>query len=110
MRFSTFDASAARRSEKNPHRTVPLNGFQTTRCRLQAKIITRNLEIFGDVSARNIEPEPVSNSADRRQYRPPGGVGAVENAGSRVPIGHHCRKKFTGSAKRMDIECFSSVK
>ncbi|KAB0644862.1 hypothetical protein F7R21_00730 [Burkholderia latens] len=28
-----------------------LNGFQTSRCRLQAKIITRNLEIFGDVSA-----------------------------------------------------------
>ncbi|QDW53575.1 hypothetical protein FFI87_025520 [Burkholderia sp. KBS0801] len=30
---------------------LSLNGFQTSRCRLQAKIITRNLEIFGDVSA-----------------------------------------------------------
>ncbi|ESS41664.1 hypothetical protein P355_3037 [Burkholderia cenocepacia KC-01] len=32
-------------------RALSLNGFQTSRCRLQAKIITRNLEIFGDVSA-----------------------------------------------------------
>ncbi|EJO51237.1 hypothetical protein BURMUCF2_A1306 [Burkholderia multivorans CF2] len=34
-----------------PRNVRSLNGFQTSRCRLQAKIITRNLEIFGDVSA-----------------------------------------------------------
>ncbi|OXI19892.1 hypothetical protein DF034_02360 [Burkholderia anthina] len=46
---------------------LSLNGFQTSRCRLQAKIITRNLEIFGDVSARNIEPEQAVNPARKRQ-------------------------------------------
>ncbi|MBN3729955.1 hypothetical protein G3N98_03315 [Burkholderia sp. Tr-20390] len=48
-------------------RTLSLNGFQTSRCRLQAKIITRNLEIFGDVSARNIEPEQSRKGARKRQ-------------------------------------------
>ncbi|RQS74387.1 hypothetical protein DID96_05850 [Burkholderia sp. Bp8963] len=66
MRFSTrcFSDQAGRPQAAN---AVSLNGFQTTRCRLQAKIITRNLEIFGDVSEWNIEPEPILEGTERRQ-------------------------------------------
>ncbi|AVR06672.1 hypothetical protein A8H31_03365 [Burkholderia thailandensis] len=49
------------------------NRFQTMRSRLQAKIFTRNLEIFADISTRNREsndPFESFRAAVRRQERP----------------------------------------
>ncbi|TCW85342.1 hypothetical protein C5O80_09060 [Burkholderia sp. SRS-46] len=82
---------------------VSLNGFQTTRCRLQAKIITRNLEIFGDVSAWNIEPEPIHKVAAKRQERPPRAAGPVENAAPRQLIRADPRR--SGGYFSSDDEC-----
>ncbi|MCA7948773.1 hypothetical protein LGM43_00655 [Burkholderia seminalis] len=80
MRFSRLDATATGAAADRRRRTLSLNGFQTSRCRLQAKIITRNLEIFGDVSAGNIEPEHAANGIRKRQYRPLFARHHVENA------------------------------
>ncbi|WP_185732914.1 hypothetical protein [Burkholderia seminalis] len=80
MRFSRLDATAAGAAADYRRRALPLNGFQTSRCRLQAKIITRNLEIFGDVSAGDIEAKHAVIGIRKRQYRPPCARHRVENA------------------------------